>query len=50
MNPSPHRANASLKAQPSGWSYVVTPIKESVICTGLWAILVALFTYENLRR
>jgi len=45
MNTSPHQAISSGKAQPSGWSYVVSPIKESVICTGIWAILVVLFTY-----
>lgn len=43
MSTSSQGPDASAKTQPSRWSYIVSPIKESFICTGTWAILAAIF-------
>ena len=43
MSTPAQRAPTSANTQPFRWSYLVGPIKESFICTGIWAILVALF-------
>jgi len=43
MNRPEHRAPASANTQPFRWTYLVSPSKESFLCTGIWAILVTLF-------
>jgi hypothetical protein len=43
MSTSAHPAHVSAKAQRFRWSYLISPIKGSFICTGIWAILAVLF-------
>jgi hypothetical protein len=43
MSTAPHSAHADASTQRSGWSHIISSIKDGFICAGIWAILGAVF-------